>query len=141
MALSIGRLTLFLVVLSKYTVFISEANNSGTYGETLTEPVIGYPGDCSSDTFLNAGPFDSEAESENFIKYIKTKFFRGLLGIKKVTQHCPPSVWSTIPLQDFSLSSDIDWTGTIPDIDKQLYAKYGLSKEEIDFIEFHVKEM
>ena len=72
---------------------------------------------------------------------MKTKFFRALLGIKKVTQHCPPKVWSLIPLQDFSLSSDIDWSQSIAEIDRQLYAKYGLSAEEIAFIESHVKEM
>ena len=80
-------------------------------------------------------------QPKNLAIYMKTKFFRALLGIKKVTQHCPPKVWSLIPLQDFSLSSDIDWSQSIAEIDRQLYAKYGLSAEEIAFIESHVKEM
>jgi hypothetical protein len=46
-----------------------------------------------------------------------------------------------IPLQDFTTSSDIKWSATIPDIDKQLYKKYNLSDEEINFIETKVKEM
>jgi hypothetical protein len=46
-----------------------------------------------------------------------------------------------IPLQDFTPSSDIDWSQSIRDIDQQLYKKYGLTQEEIDFIETHVKEM
>ena len=72
---------------------------------------------------------------------MKTKFFRSLLGIKKVTQHCPPAVWKMIPLQDFTSASDIDWSKPIPEIDQQLYRKYGLDQTEIDFIESHVKEM
>ena len=72
---------------------------------------------------------------------MKTKFFRALLGVRKVTQHCPPAVWSMIPLQDFTPSSDIDWSKSIHEIDLQLYRKYGLSVEEIEFIETHVKEM
>lgn len=46
-----------------------------------------------------------------------------------------------IPLQDFTPASDIDWSKSIPEIDRQLYAKYGLDAAEIEFIETHVKEM
>ena len=46
-----------------------------------------------------------------------------------------------IPLQDFSSTSDIDWSKSVHEIDLQLYQKYGLSEEEIEFIETHVKEM
>jgi len=124
-----------------YNLFIPEANNSGKYGETLTEPVVSHPGEGASDTFLSAGKFESESEPINLTKYMKTKFFRSLLGVKKVTQHCPPTVWKMIPLQDFTPASDIDWSKSIPEIDRQLYAKYGLDQSEIDFIESHVKEM
>lgn len=74
-------------------------------------------------------------------KYIKTKFLRALLGTKKVTQDNPKGVWNMIPLQDFTNKSDIDWQTSITGIDKQLYKKYRLSDEEINFIETHVKEM
>lgn len=124
-----------------YNLFLPEANNNGTYGETLTEPSLSYPGDGSADTFLSAGKFLTEQEPTNLSRYLKTKFFRALLGVKKVTQHCPPSVWEMIPLQDFTPTSDIDWTQPIPAIDRQLYRKYGLTDEEITFIESHVKEM
>ncbi|MBP5620848.1 MAG: hypothetical protein J6X44_02405 [Thermoguttaceae bacterium] len=50
-------------------------------------------------------------------------------------------VWLYVPLQDFTSNSDVDWTKSIAEIDQQLYKKYGLSQEEIDFIETHVKEM
>jgi hypothetical protein len=52
-----------------------------------------------------------------------------------------PRVWSLVPVQDFTSTSDIDWSKPIPEIDQQLYEKYGLTDEEIDFIESHVKEM
>ena len=127
--------------IDNFKLFIPEANNAGKFGETLTEPTLGYPGDGSSDTFLNAGPFSTEIEIQNLSKYMKTKFFRALLGVKKATQHCPPEVWKIIPMQDFTSNSDIDWNVAIANIDCQLYKKYGLSPEEINFIETHVKEM
>ncbi|MGO5413938.1 Eco57I restriction-modification methylase domain-containing protein [Slackia isoflavoniconvertens] len=124
-----------------FKLFIPEANNSGRYGETLAEPLLGRPGEATTDTFLNAGPYPSEIEPLNLCRYYKTKFFRALLGAKKVTQHSPSQVWKTIPLQDFTNASDIDWNQPIASIDAQLYAKYGLSDDEIAFIESHVKEM
>lgn len=124
-----------------YNLFIPEANNSGKFGETLTEPTVGYPNDGTTDTYLSAGEFASEIEPCNFTKYMKTKFFRSLLGVKKVTQHCPPSVWKYVPLQDFTPASDIDWSVSIAEIDRQLYKKYNLTEAEIAFIETHVKEM
>lgn len=75
------------------------------------------------------------------MKYIKTKFARAMLGILKTTQHNPAATWRFVPLQDFTPSSDIDWSLPVPQIDEQLYTKYGLSDEEIDFIESHVKAM
>jgi restriction endonuclease len=64
-----------------------------------------------------------------------------MLGVLKVTQDLSADKWKCVPLQDFSSSSDIDWSQSIAEIDRQLYAKYGLSAEEIAFIESHVKEM
>ena len=124
-----------------YNLFLPEANNSGKFGETLTKPIIGEPGTGTTDTFLSAGQFRSKEETENLEKYIETKFFRAILGVRKVTQHCSPKVWELIPLQDFTSSSDIDWSKSINEIDLQLYKKYGLSEDEINFIETNVKEM
>ena len=72
---------------------------------------------------------------------MKSKFARAMLGVLKVTQHNPASAWKYVPLQDFTASSDIDWSKPIPEIDQQLYAKYGLESEEIAFIEAKVKPM
>ena len=75
------------------------------------------------------------------MKYVKSKFARVLLGILKITQHNPVATWKVVPLQDFTSNSDIDWTKSISEIDQQLYKKYGLSDEEINFIETKVQEM
>jgi len=75
------------------------------------------------------------------MKFIKTKFCRTLLSSLKVTQHNPKNTWKNVPLQNFTSNSDIDWSISIPGIDDQLYKKYGLDKNEIYFIETHVKPM
>lgn len=75
------------------------------------------------------------------MKYVRSKFARVLLGVLKVTQHNTSDKWKYVPIQNFTPQSDIDWTKPIPDIDKQLYAKYGLDENEITFIEAKVAPM
>lgn len=132
--------------LAKWKVFVPKSNGSGALGETLSTPLIGQPlidqpliGHTR--TFLSIGSFDTEREAEACLKYVKSKFARAMLGILKVTQQNPKDTWEYVPWQDFTPSSDIDWSRSIPDIDRQLYKKYGLSSEEIAFIESNVKEM
>jgi hypothetical protein len=64
-----------------------------------------------------------------------------MLGILKITQGNNRETWSKVPIQNFTEKSDIDWSKSIPEIDKQLYKKYNLSNEEIAFIEEKVKPM
>ena len=64
-----------------------------------------------------------------------------MLSVLKVTQNNTREMWRMIPLQDFTSQSDIDWSQSIAEIDRQLYEKYGLADNEIEFIEMHVKEM
>lgn len=127
--------------LDKYKVFMPAVNGSGVFGETLSLPLIGTPTIGSTQTFLTVGSFDSREEAEAVLKYIFTKFTRALLGVLKVTQHITAEKWKYVPLQDFTSSSDIDWTRSVAEIDRQLYKKYGLDENEIEFIESHVKEM
>ncbi|WP_141920889.1 Eco57I restriction-modification methylase domain-containing protein [Lactococcus garvieae] len=127
--------------IDKYKVFVPKANGSGAIGEVLSTPLIGTPLMSATPTFISIGAFDSEKEAENLLAYIKTKFARVLLGILKITQDNPPFKWAHVPLQDFTPNSDIDWTKSIPEIDQQLYAKYGLLQDEIGFIEEKVKAM
>lgn len=129
-----------------YNVFVPEANGSGAIGEVLStpligEPLIGEPLIGHTDTFLTIGNFSLEEEAQNCMKYIKTKFARTMLGVLKVTQHNSRKTWYYVPLQDFASRSDIDWSKSVAEIDAQLYKKYDLSQDEIDFIETNVREM
>lgn len=127
--------------IEKYKVFVPESNGSGSIGEVLSMPLIGIPLMTATPTFISIGSFNTRLEAENTLKYIKTKFTRSLLSILKVTQHNPKSTWAKVPIQDFTENSDIDWTKSISEIDQQLYKKYDLEQNEIDFIEEKVKAM
>ena len=133
--------------LDHYKVVISAADGaSGTIGKPIParivgSPTVASPGQGSTESFSSIGCFECEEDAINLLKYIKTKFARTLLAVLKVTQHITPMKWKYVPLQDFTPASDIDWTQPIPAIDQQLYRKYGLTDEEIAFIESHVKEM
>lgn len=109
--------------------------------EVFSTPIIGTPMMVCTDTFLQVGQFDNEIETENLLKYVKSKYFRAMVGIKKTAVFNYKDCFEFVPLQDFTNNSDIDWTKSIHEIDLQLYKKYGLNQEEIDFIESHVKEM
>lgn len=125
----------------KYKLFMPQSSGNGGLGETMAPSVVGLPGEATTDTFLSVGLFDTEIEAENLYKYIKCKFTRALLSILKITQANTSQKWLKVPLQDFTPASDIDWSKSIHEIDLQLYKKYGLSDDEINFIETHVKEM
>lgn len=127
--------------LDKYKILLSKANGTGILGETLSSPIIAPPSIGSTETFLSIGAFDTENEAQAALKYIKTKFARILLGVLKTTQDITPDKWKYVPLQDFTSDSDIDWSVSVAEIDRQLYKKYGLTQSETDFIESHVKEM
>ncbi len=126
--------------LNTYNVFVPEANGTGAIGEVISTPIIGTPIIGHTDTFLSIGKFRSAAEAENCLKYVRTKFARTLLGTLKATQHNPKGTWANVPMQDFT-GGDIDWSGSVAEVDAQLYAKYGLSPEETAFIEKMIKPM
>lgn len=125
----------------KYKVVLPKANGSGKIGEVLSTPLIVNPLVGFTETFISIGAFEKELEAQNALKYIKSKFARTMLGVLKITQDNPRDKWQKVPLQDFTISSDIDWTKSISEIDQQLYKKYGLDQTEIDFIESEVKAM
>ncbi len=132
--------------LEKFKVFIPKSNGSGAIGEILStplvgEPLVGEPLVGHTQSFISFGAFDKEIEAQNCMKYLKSRFARTMLGILKVTQDNNPETWAKVPLQDFTPNSDIDWTKSISEIDQQLYKKYGLSEEEIAFIEEKVQAM
>lgn len=124
-----------------YKVYVPQAAGSGVFGEAIGQPVVEAPRTAATETFISIGKFDTITEAKALEKYIKTKFARALLSVLKVTQNGNKPVWKMIPLQDFTAASDIDWSKSIHEIDLQMYRKYGLSEDEVEFIEAHVKEM
>ena len=130
-----------------YKVFIPKADGAaGTIGKPVPARIVGKPIVAEPDvsalpSFISIGRFITETEANNAEKYIRTKFARLLFGILKVTQDVTPGKWAYVPLQNFSDDSDVDWSASIAEIDRQLYKKYGLTGEEINFIETYVKEM
>ena len=110
---------------------MSESYGSGEFGEVPSSFIVGKPMDACTETFLQVGPFKDLETTKNCISYMKTKFFRTLVSMRKNTQHATQTMYSFVPLQDFSKP----WT------DKELYEKYGLTNEEIKFIEENVLSM
>lgn len=123
-------------VVNIHKVYIPEAGGSGTDANVLGTPFYGEPGSICSQTYICIG-YDtkkhnfSKIECENIISYIKTKFFRYLVSIKKKTQHAFAQVYQFVPLQDFSKP----WT------DEELYSKYNLDMFEREYIESLINPM
>ena len=116
-----------------WKVFVSKA-----YGErgdfpylAIGKPFLGEPGSASTVTYLLIYQTEHKEIAENVLKYMKTRFFRFLVLQLKNTQNSTSKSYSLVPIQDFTQ----EWT------DEKLYKKYGLSKEEIDFIESMIKPM
>ena len=101
--------------------------------EVLTPNVV-----CT-ESYLLLSSFNNEESANNLCKYVKSKFFRFLLSLKVITQNISKDCFRFVPLQDFTSKSDIDWSRSIGEIDAQLYEKYGLERDEIDFIERMIK--
>ena len=126
--------------IGRWKVFIPYAYGCGAIGETIPSPILGSPIQICTETYLRIGCFNTKFEAEALLKYIKTKFFRTMVGILKTTQHST-TTYKYVPIQDFTPESDIDWLKSIEEIDKQLYKKYNLSDKEIAFIEEKVRPM
>ena len=132
--------------LYKYKAIVPKAYGTGIIMDSKA-PVIGKPEVLKPETgytqsYIGIGAFEKEEYALNVIKYLKSKFCRCCVGILKITQDNPPERWAYVPLQDFTEKSNIEWSNkTIAEIDQQFYKNYGLSEEEIEFIETHIKEM
>lgn len=96
----------------------------------LSKPIIAGPGTACSETYLVSGRFDTQPEAERCAKYLRSRFVRFLVSIRKQTQHATRDVYAFVP----DLPLDQDWT------DAKLYKRYGLTQDEIAFIESQVAE-
>lgn len=99
------------------------------------------PKEICTETYMVVDSMSTEMEAYDLLAYLKTQFVRFLISLKASTQHLSKDKFSFVPLQDFTSSSDIDWSKSIADIDRQLYVKYHLSSDEITFIEKMIKPM
>jgi site-specific DNA-methyltransferase (adenine-specific) len=115
----------------KHKVIAPYAVGSGDSKTDKVNPIYAEPNSCCTETYIILGMFDSEAEARNLISYINTRFFHFLLTQLKNTQHATSKTYSLIPIQDYSQT----WT------DEKLYAKYGLTQEEVAFIESMIRPM
>ena len=112
-------------LLNDYKIFITRNYGNGELGEIPSSPILAEPGMACTETFVQIGPFSNRQQMENCFGYMKTKFFRLMVGIRKQDQGAGKAVYSRVPIQDFNKS----WT------DEELYKKYNLSIEDITFIE------
>ena len=115
--------------LYKYKIFFTTTYSS----DAVTPPdyIKAYANELCTETFLVLGPFETQEEMDNCASYMNTSFFKFLLFVGHGTMQVNQTVFSYIPLQDFSHP----WT------DAELYAKYGLTDDEIQFIESMIKPM
>ena len=116
-----------------WKVLLTRVQGTSAAVETkfLSKPIIAGPGEACSETYLVAGRFDREDRAERYAKYLRTRFVRFLVSLRKATQDATKDVYAFVP--DISLSRD--WT------DEKLYERYQLTKDEIAFIESIVRPM
>lgn len=127
-----------------WKVYVPESNNIGTeLNDDNLNAFVGEPNSICTESFLVIGAslnMDGQMAC-NLVRYLKTKLARYLLSLAKISQHGTAKTYRFVPLQDFTDQSDIDWSKSVAEIDQQLYAKYGLTEEEITFIENTIKPM
>ena len=130
--------------IDKYKVFTPRANNIGTeLNDDNLNTFIGTPNTICTESYIVVGVNLNldEHSAKNLSQYLTTKFARFLHSLGKASQDATSKTYKFIPLQDFTAKSDIDWSKSISEIDQQLYKKYGLSEDEISFIESMIKPM
>ena len=118
--------------IDKWKILMTRVQGTSAAVETkfLSKPIIAEPGTACTESYLVAGLFDSEVEAKNYASYLRTRFARFLVSLRKSTQDAPKHVYAFIP----DLPLDQEWT------DAKLYKRYGLTEEEVAFIESQVAE-
>ena len=134
-------LTSYKVIMSKTSAeHAGQADKNGRK-KVISRILVLPPGMVCSESYLLLKPFENENDASNMVAYLKTQFVRFLLSTILLTQNIAKDKFAFVPMQTFSSNSDIDWSKSIAEIDQQLYAKYGLSAAEINFIETTIKPM
>ncbi|WP_195837843.1 hypothetical protein [Anaerococcus porci] len=129
-------------IFNSYKVFISKsAGAPHTDKKVIGQPYIGEKKSACTDSLIPIGKFETIEEAQNLKKYLESKFLRFMVTLVKSSQNTTQIVYRFVPLQDFTSESDIDWTKSINEIDKQLFDKYNLSNEEREHIKSSIKDM
>ena len=122
----------YKVLMSKMSAeHAGEPNKDGMFNVFTKSTKVLKPGEVCTHSYFLIGNYDTLAEADNTLRYLKTKFVRFLVLMSLSAVNLSKLVFSFVPLQDFSKP----WT------DAELYAKYGLNEEEIAFIESMIKPM
>lgn len=125
-----------------YKVYTPFANNIGTdLSDDNINTIIGKPGTIATETYLVIGSNVNlnEKTAGNISRYMKTKFVRFLISLAKANQNGTQKTYAFVPMQDFSSSSEINWSSN--NLDEQLYKKYNCSKAEIDYIMTNIADL
>jgi site-specific DNA-methyltransferase (adenine-specific) len=120
-----------LELLNAHKLLVPMIWGSGDPTTDWVKPFLVEPNSCSTETYLVIGHFANAKQAENAVSYMQTKFFHIMVSLVKNTQHAPKKVYTFVPIQDFNEA----WT------DEKLYKKYGLTHDEIAFIESMVRPM
>jgi site-specific DNA-methyltransferase (adenine-specific) len=118
--------------IDKWKVLMTAVQGTSAAIETkfLSRPIIADPGTACTETYLVAGHFDDKTEAVNYARYLRTRFVRFLVSLRKVTQHATRDVYAFVP----ALPLNQEWT------DAKLYERYGLTQDEVGFIESQIAE-
>jgi len=116
--------------IDQWKVLMTAVQGTSAAVETkfLSKPIIAGPGTACTETYLVAGRFDAEEEATRYAAYLRTRFVRFLVSLRKSTQHATRDVYAFVP----DVPLDRDWT------DALLYERYGLTDDEVAFIESQV---
>lgn len=130
--------------IDRFKVYTPRANNIGTeLNDDNLNSFVGNPNTICTESYLVIG-IDlnlNQSSASNLCKYLTTKFARFQHSLGKASQDATSKTFRFVPTQNFTDNSDIDWSKSTVEIDKQLYSKYKLTKEEIEFIESMIKSM
>ena len=121
-------------LVKKWKILVPKAGSDG--GQKLPDvvlgvPIVAEPKSVCTLTYLCVGPFDTEAECESATSYLRTRFARFLISLRKISQDSTQKTYSWVPQQEW----DRTWT------DAELYKKYGITTDEQAYIEMMIKEM
>lgn len=123
-------------LIDKWKIYVGFAapgtGNKDTYpNRVISTPFIGEPGSISSETYLCIGPLDSKQQAESVLSYLSCRLTRFLIQLHKPSQNTTRKVYTFVPIQKRTRQ----WT------DEALYKKYGITQDEIAFIESIVRPM